>query len=92
MKSLTARIEHETKHIELADGLIKSIFPTDVYDAYKAKLARIQTIAREANVQIQEIIEDREEDTKFALMSVKQGVFFIEGAKITIEVVRNTGK
>ena len=89
---LTNLIKHETENILLAEGFIKAVFPAKEYDACKAKLARIQAIAREANVQIQEIIEDRDDITKFAIMEAKMSILIIEGAKTTIEAVRNTGK
>jgi len=89
---LTNLIKHETENILLAEEFIKAVFPAKEYDACKAKLARIQAIAREANVQIQEIIEDRDDITKFVIMEAKMSILIIEGAKTTIEAVRNTGK
>ena len=89
---LTNLIKHETENILLAEEFSKAVFPAREYDAYKAKLARIQAIAREANVQIQEIIEDLDDITKFAIMEAKMSILIVEGAKTTIEAVRNTGK
>lgn len=87
-KNLLGQIEREANNIELAGMMVCMVFPNDVCDAYKAKIARIQTIAREANVQIQEIIDDQENDATFALMAVKQSLLLIEGAKITLEHVK----